>query len=140
MIATGIVLSKLIYIIQVFGGASDYLINALQVIQNQAARIVTRLPWRTPTKTLLLQIGWLSMRQLIVYHDLVLVYKAKQFQKPVFLYEIFGKSFAYDTRSATSNKIVQSQKLRLEETRKSFVYRLLVEWNQLPDKIRNIET
>ena len=139
MIAMGIVMSRLIYLIQLFGGASGYLIDALQVIQNKTARIVTRLPWGTSTRTLLNQLGWLSIRQLVVFHDLVLVYKTKKDKKPVYLYEIFSKQFGYKTRAATANKIVQSLKPESEEKKKSFVYRSLMEWNLLPSEIKNIE-
>ena len=57
-------MSRHIYVIQVYGCASDYLLQSLQVQQNHAARIVTRLGWGTDTKTLLGQIGWLSVKQL----------------------------------------------------------------------------
>ena len=139
MIATGIVMSSLIYLIQLIGGASGYLLNALQVIQNKAARIVTRLPWGTSTKTLLNQLGWLSIRQLVVFHDLVQVFKTRQDKKPVFLSNIFSKTFSYDTRAATNKKIVQNQKPKSEETKQSFVYRSLLEWNLLPAEIRKME-
>ena len=52
LVATGLILSTVTYIIQVYGGCSGYLLATLQVLQNKAARCVTRLPWRTPTTTL----------------------------------------------------------------------------------------
>jgi hypothetical protein len=55
MVANGIVVSKLIYLIQWWGGCSDYLINFLQILQNRAARLVTRLGWFTPVEVLLHQ-------------------------------------------------------------------------------------
>ena len=46
MIASGLVLSTLNYIVLVlvYGGCSDYLLALLQVLQNKAARYVTKLP------------------------------------------------------------------------------------------------
>ena len=41
MVANGIVISKLCYLIQLWGGCEDYLLQSLQVLQNRAARIVT---------------------------------------------------------------------------------------------------
>ena len=76
-IANGIVISKLTYLIQLWGGCSKYLIMCLRLIQNREARIVTGKDWSTSVKTLLLQCGWFSMNQLIVYHSLVLVYKIR---------------------------------------------------------------
>ena len=45
MIANGIVMSRIVYLIQVYGNASKYLQGFLQVLQNKVARIVTRLGW-----------------------------------------------------------------------------------------------
>ena len=42
MIANGIFCSKLIFQISLWGGTEDYLLNALQIVQNKAARSVTR--------------------------------------------------------------------------------------------------
>ena len=57
LLANGMVISILIYLIQVWGGCNNYLIKMLQVLQNRAARIVTKLSWFTPTKDLLNQCG-----------------------------------------------------------------------------------
>ena len=81
MIANGIFLSKLIYLIQVWGSTSEFLLSSLQILQNKAARYVTKLGWYTPVKTLLTQCGWLSVRQLAVYHSLNLIYNCKLEQR-----------------------------------------------------------
>ena len=57
MIADGIFISTLVYMIQLWGGSSQSLISCLQIIQNKAARAVTKLGMRTPVKVLLLQCG-----------------------------------------------------------------------------------
>ena len=57
MLADGIFISKLSYLISLWGGCEKYLIQALQVIQNKAARVVTKLDWYTPTHVLLSQCG-----------------------------------------------------------------------------------
>ena len=77
MVANGIIMSQIIYLIQAWGGCSDYLIAAIQVIQNRAARLVTKLDWYTSMSTLLNQCGWLSVRQLITYHSLLMIFKIK---------------------------------------------------------------
>ena len=59
MIANGIFMSKLIYVIPLWARCENYLINALQVVQNSAARAVTKCNWRTSIKSLLTQCGWL---------------------------------------------------------------------------------
>ena len=41
MVANGIVISQLCYLIQLWGGSEGYLLNSLQIIMNRAARSVT---------------------------------------------------------------------------------------------------
>ena len=53
MIADGILISKLIYLIPVWVGCEDYLVNALQVSMNKVARLVTKLDIFTPTSVLI---------------------------------------------------------------------------------------
>ena len=84
MVANGIVISKLIYLIQWWGGCSDYLINFLQILQNRAGRLVTKHGRFTPNRVVLHQCGWLSVRQMVHYHSLVLVFKIKAENKPEF--------------------------------------------------------
>ena len=82
MIGNAIVMSRIIYLVQVYGNASEYLLKSLQILQNKAARIITKLGWGTRTSVLLKQLGWLSINQLIVYHSLILVFKVNQNKKP----------------------------------------------------------
>ena len=47
MLANGIFMSKLSYLIALWGGCGIVLSQSLQVIQNKVARVVTRLDWKT---------------------------------------------------------------------------------------------
>ena len=62
-IGDGIFLSKLSYLITLWSGCSKELLNSLQVIQNKAARAITR-NWDISTSENLKQLGWLSVYQL----------------------------------------------------------------------------
>ena len=84
LLANGIFISKLIYFMPVWMGCDDYLVNALQVCQIKAARLVTKLDRFTPTKVLMQQCGWLSVKQLMIYHSLVLLHKVFINQKLVY--------------------------------------------------------
>ena len=88
----------IVHLVQVYGGCSDYLIKFIQVLQNTAARKVTKLGRGTATKVLLDQCGWLSVRHLVEYHSLVLMFKILQEKKPVFIHEKVSESFARKTR------------------------------------------
>ena len=59
MVANDIVISKLCYLIQMWGGCEDYLIMSLQVLQTRAALIVTQQNWFTPTNAKLSRCNWL---------------------------------------------------------------------------------
>ena len=91
MIADGIFMSKLSYLISLLGGCGAVLKKSLQIIQNKVARVVTRLEWSTPAKELLLQCGWLSVNQLIFYHSVLLVYKVKLSKTPKYLYSMHNR-------------------------------------------------
>ena len=58
------------------------LFKALQVAHNKAAKVVTRMGWFTPTRTLLKQVGWLSVKQLVVFHTALTTQKIVTHQKP----------------------------------------------------------
>ena len=89
----------------VWMGCEDHLVNALQVCQNKAARLVTKLDRFTSTKVLMQQCGWLSVKQLMIYHSLVLLHKVFKNQKPVFLYQKTAGSPLPNTRQATATTV-----------------------------------
>ena len=105
MIANGIFLSKLIYLIQLWGGCQQYLLTFLQKLQNKAARHVTKRNVFTPVKVLLTQCGWLSVKQLIVYHNLLQIFKTKTTGRPSHLHKKFSRDFGANTRAAKSGNI-----------------------------------
>ena len=142
LLANGMVISILIYLIQVWGGCNNYLIKMLQVLQNRAARIVTKLSWFTPTKDLLNQCGWLSVKQLIEYHSLLLIYKIKKERKPVYLNEKLSQPFAYNFRQTQANEI-PLRNYKFATTENSFIPRSSKSWNNMPPDLRlepNVQT
>ena len=101
MIAEGVFMSKLSYLIQLWGGTEDNILRKLQVIQNRAARAVTRLSWFTPTSKLMSQCGWLSVKQLIFYHTAVMIHKIKITRMPIYLSCKVNQEYTYSTRQVT---------------------------------------
>ena len=136
MIANGVVQSRLIYLIQLWGGCSCYLLKFLQVLQNRAARLVTKLGWFTPVKTLLLQCGWLSVHQLVKFHSLVLVYKFRQDRRPRYFCDKFNQEFSRETRLAGEGGIRKTTTLKRTLTQNSFIPRSIDIWNKLPQDTR----
>ena len=80
-------IAKLIYLMPVWMGCEECLVNALQVCQNKVARLVTKLDRFTPTMIILNQCGWMPVRHLMVFNCLVLLHKTVQHQNPAYLYK-----------------------------------------------------
>ena len=140
MIADGIFMNKLVYIIPLWGASAKSLIKSLQILQNKAARAVTKLDWNTPTEVLLKQCGWLSVHQLYVYHSLILTHKVMQAKAPRYLYSKFNTNYFYQTRQAASGKIRSTRTPELDLARDSFSWRAAEFYNDLPIQIRSIQT
>ena len=139
MIANGIFMSKLIYVIPLWARCENYLINALQVVQNSAARAVTKCNWRTSIKSLLTQCGWLSVYQLGVYHSLIVMYKTLQDKTPRYMHEQVSKDFPRNTRISSANTIYMGPEVyKLKLSKNSFKYRASMLWNKLPAELRTI--
>ena len=139
MIGSGLVMSSLSYIIQVYGGCSNYLLNLLQVQQNNAARHITKLPWMTSTKVLLNQCNWLSVRQLVVYHSMILLHGVLLTQKPNYIFKKLG-DIQRETRNTDSNSILDRRKFKTTTAQRSYIPRAISRWNSLPLEIREIRT
>ena len=123
------------------------LVNALQVNLNKVARIVTRLDRYTPTTVLMQQCGWMPVKQLMVFHSLVLLHKTLQNRSPSFLYQkVTSGKQGYRTRQAdirsaadvaagvTIHPSVDSSELDL--CRRSWVWVSVHWYRQLPPSLR----
>ena len=140
MIANGIFCSKLIFQISLWGGTEEYLLNALQIVQNKAARFVTRRDKFTPVVELLRQCGWLSIRQLVFYHSVITIYKTLQTSFPKYIHSKLSMEFPYNTRLAQSESVRMGPDFqsKLEITEKSFMNRATVSFNRLPAELRQV--
>ena len=126
--ANGIFCSKLIFQISLWGGTEEYLLQSLQIIQNKAARRVAKRGIYTHVVNLLRQCGWLSVKQLVVYHSVILVYKTLQTTFPRYIYSKLTSEFPYNTRLAESQAVRMCPEFRsrLELTERSFMQRATV--------------
>ena len=147
MIANGIFISKLIYLMPLWIGCEDYLVSALQVCQNKAARLVTKLDRFTPTTVILKQCGWMPVRHLMVYHSLVLLHKTVQNQTPVYLYKkVMSGSEQPNTRLAAAEAAAMAsagiprqptvEDCELVLKKKGWCWSSVVWYNQLPIDLR----
>ena len=141
MVGNGIFMSKLTYLIGLWGGCNMHLLKSLQIMQNKAARVVTKLDWSTSTSVLLAQCGWLSVNQLVVYHSVVLVYKVLKSKQPKPLHSMFLTEYTYKkTSTARSMSIQQRGHPTLDIGKDSFRWRAAKSYNQLPASIKSCES
>ena len=124
MVANGIVMSKLMYLIVVWGGAQQYLLSALQVQQLTAARAVCGFgSWGWSKKRLLDRTGWLSIRQLIFFHTVLQTYKINSTKVPKSIYKSLITRY---------NGMIHQEEI----PQSSFRYRAMKSFNQVPVSVR----
>ena len=132
VIVEGIFNSVLLYGLSVFGGCRKQDIKSLQIQQNRAARLVLCAPPRTCTRYMLNELKWLSVNQLISYHTLIMVFRIRQSKEP----EHLANCLLRDSRQGR----IMLDNVRHESYRQSFIYRGATLWNQVPSRVRNVES
>ena len=136
-----------------WSGCENYLVRALHVMQNKAARSVSKLSFFTPTKTLLKTCQWMSVRQLMAYHSLVLLHKTLINKAPQYMHDkvTAGGDFAYKTRQTAtcpegfsfsvqhptdSGTVRQVPGNKLGMSKQGWCWRSVELYNRLPSSIR----
>ena len=140
MVANGIFASKLCYLIQLWGGTEGYLLSHLQILQNKAARVVTGKSWYTPTRQLLKECRWLSVRQLVFYQTVLQVHKVMILGKPDNIRRKFSREHPYPTRLASGGgvRMIGDSNTTSSLSQKGFQYRGTQSYNRIPAYIRKI--
>ena len=136
MVANSCFMSIITYMISVWGGTEKYVVRAVQVMQNKAARCVTKQSWFTPTRTLLNQCNWLSIEQLIVFHTALQVWRVRSKRCPVYMDSRFQLS---RTRSSAQGNLVVPVAVTSVAS-KSFMVRATIVCNQIPTEIRQSQS
>ena len=148
LILNGLFTSKLIYGITVYGGVwgipgilnvdpvnstsiSKEDMRKLQVLQNQALRLLLNKPRETPVSSLLSEANQMSVHQLVAYHTACQTYKVYRNQEPVYHHRrLFGTPTPLNTRSVEN--LGTRVEFGLSLARKSYFYQAAHIWNCLP--------
>ena len=130
LLATGLILSKIVYMIPVWGGAPVTFIRKLQRIVNNSVRYILNGGKRWKTDRLMREVNWLRVDEQIEYHSLLSLWKILRMKTPKFL----AKKYIIedDWRISMTNP-------RLQLTETAFRWRSCAQWNGLPDNIRQID-
>ena len=144
-IANGIFMSKILYLLPLYGGCPEYLLISIQKKQTEAMRQITGKRWVIPgkqyvsTKCLLKQCDWLSIRKLSFYTTVLSVQKTLVFKTPGYMYEKLKSGTERVTRSSRFNMVERPHvdEARLSIARTSWRWRGNSQHNALPDHLKN---
>ena len=130
VIAESIFQSVMTYCIAVWGGTTKGNIDSIQVLQNQAARIVLNQPKRVHRVQLYTILSWLTVNQLVVFHRILAVYKIRSCKEPEYLATFLTED------NIRGNIVIPNTASSL--FRKSFVVHGAELWNSLPHGLRQM--
>ena len=134
-LVNGIVISKIIYGIQVYGGLTESYSKKLQIIMNRGARLATGLDRHTPSTTLMYECNWLSFKNLVSYHSLLTFFSIKiSNEKGQLKQKISG------ARSMPPDLVPVYGTEQTRMLKDSFLPRTISQWNLLPLQIRSAPT
>ena len=133
MVADGIVLSKMVYLINLWGGAQLYLLKAIYVQQMAAARVVCGFQcYGWSNRKILEKVGWLSVRQLVFYQSFLQTHRTLLSKTPSPLFKSISKEYTYNTRNAAAGSIRYDESFVTD----TFKNRARIVYNQVPIDVR----
>ena len=89
--ARALILSRLDFANSMLAGIPARLMNRLQVVPNNAVRLVTRTPPRAHISPLLQDLHWLPVRQCVFYKVMCLTYGALNSTAPIYLNDLVAR-------------------------------------------------
>ena len=136
-----IVLPHFTYCDIIWASSDETNISRLQKLQNTCARVILNDNRRSHVQPMLDSLSWMPIIDLIKYHTLVAVYKCTHGLVPSYLHNTFmqiSRIHSYSTRQANLAHLY-TRKPKLTKFKRSFTYRGVTLWNELPEHIRNTE-
>ena len=138
-IIQGLVISKMDYCNSLLGGMYSYNMKKLQHIQNAAARIIFCQSKYCHITPLLKELHWLQITEWIDYKIAVIVFCCRKGLAPNYLSTMIVKSHNRPLRSTTNNNLPVNKFNTTFVNNRSFKALGPRIWNNLPDRLRNIE-
>ena len=128
-LVNSLVFNKMTYCSSVWANTSASNINKLQLIQNFGCKIVTNTKKFEHVMPLLHQLNWLTVKDTLIFRDLVLMYKCLNKMAPSYLREKFSKrSEIHERQTRQSDSLVIYKSAAGQRT---FCYRAVHYWNNL---------
>ena len=122
-------------------GLPSQQIQRLQLIQNSAARLVTRTKKHDSISSVLRNLHWLPIQSRINFKVLLFAYQCFHQFGPSYLVELLTQYKPERTlRSSKKSLFCVPQTMTRSYGERSFSYAAPVLWNNLPEHVRNIDT
>ncbi len=129
--------SRLDYCNALLGGCSARLINKLQMVQNAAARVLTRTRKYEHISPVLSTLHWLPTKHRIDFKILLITYKALNGLAPQYMSELLSHySPSRPLRSQNSGHLIIPRISKSTAGGRSFSYLAPKLWNNLPNTVR----
>ena len=126
-LANGFLMSKVVYLIPLWGWSTENFIKKTQRILNKTARWITRKPRKTKIIELMIECKWLTINEMTRQHSLIQAWKINWMRKP----ETMAEKISLDENMFMKTKIP-----RLQFTSQAFRWKTVQEWNKLPETLR----
>ena len=132
------VISRLDYGNAILTGLPGYLIKRLQLVQNSAARLITRTPRTDHITDVRRSLHWLPVADRIKFKILVYVFKCLNSLAPAYLTELVRVySPGHRLRSGKQSKLLHVPKYNTRYGKQRFTYAAAIAWNELTDDLRS---
>lgn len=135
------VTSRLDYCNALLSGCANSSIKGLQLIQNAAARVLTRTRRFEHISPVLASLHWLPVKFRIDYKVLLLTFKALHGLAPLYLNDLLNSYTPSRTlRSQDAGLLVIPKIAKITIGGRAFSYRAPLLWNKLPAHVRGADT
>ena len=126
-LTNALLISRLTYLICIWGNTTNNVVKKAQVVQNMAARFVTGCRRSTNQKILMSRCSWLNIAELTEYYYILQFWKTLRWDKPVYL---------RDRLQEEDGDYISTDIPCLQITAGAFRAKMTHRWNALPLHLR----